>query len=446
MVRNGNGGIVPTRIGIVGSREIIEHVVDVGAAMRADGAAISLVGSAYSREDHPVPAVNRIAKDVDVILFAGPLAYDIAREAGALSSPATYVGVIGSSLYGAMLRAQRDNRFDLGRVSIDSVTMSEMTEAYREAELATGGVRVRSYDGPQSGLTFREFHEKLWRRKKTTGALTTLGTVATELHRAGVPVVRIRPTSSALRSALRQAMLMGFGSALGEAQVAVGVLELPDMTSMADNAVMNWWRGQELRAHVARILLPELRRAGATVVPRDDRSLTLLGTFGAFQELTNGFSTASFAAPLTKELGITPLLGIGLGRSVVEAEGNALAALTIGRTSRTERVQVVLRDGTRMELRTDGTESSRHERASSRTGSAFADLSERLAVTPGGAEAVVVDVAKVADVLGINPRTARRLLRQLTEEGLVWPVPPPPPLTPGRPRQMYRLTLSTSSD
>ncbi len=42
-------------------------------------------------------------------------------------------------------------------------------------------------------------------------------------------------------------------------------------------------------------------------------------------------------------------------------------------------------------------------------------------------------------LLAVTPRTARRLLHVLVEEGLAWPLPPTGRRSPGRPRQFYRL-------
>jgi predicted ArsR family transcriptional regulator len=50
-----------------------------------------------------------------------------------------------------------------------------------------------------------------------------------------------------------------------------------------------------------------------------------------------------------------------------------------------------------------------------------------------------VDAETAGRLLGVTPRTARRLLHGLVEEGLAWPLPPSRTPQPGRPRQFYRL-------
>ena len=58
---------------------------------------------------------------------------------------------------------------------------------------------------------------------------------------------------------------------------------------------------------------------------------------------------------------------------------------------------------------------------------------------PDDDSAHVVDAETAGRLLGVTPRTARRLLHTLVEEGLAWPLPPSRAPQPGRPRQFYRL-------
>jgi len=60
----------------------------------------------------------------------------------------------------------------------------------------------------------------------------------------------------------------------------------------------------------------------------------------------------------------------------------------------------------------------------------------------GRAGAVSGSVAETAGrLLSVTPRTARRLLATLVDEGLAWPLPPSRSPQPGRPRQAYRLVI-----
>ncbi|HEY9410856.1 MAG TPA: hypothetical protein VIP77_14845, partial [Jiangellaceae bacterium] len=53
----------------------------------------------------------------------------------------------------------------------------------------------------------------------------------------------------------------------------------------------------------------------------------------------------------------------------------------------------------------------------------------------------VVDAEKVAELLGVTLRTARRMLHSLVDEGLAWPMPPARSSKVGRPPRPYQLLI-----
>jgi DNA-binding transcriptional ArsR family regulator len=65
----------------------------------------------------------------------------------------------------------------------------------------------------------------------------------------------------------------------------------------------------------------------------------------------------------------------------------------------------------------------------------------RLAGQLAGDGAPVVDAELTGRLLSVTPRTARRQLRALADEGLALPLPPRRTNHPGRPRQAYRLVV-----
>jgi predicted ArsR family transcriptional regulator len=60
---------------------------------------------------------------------------------------------------------------------------------------------------------------------------------------------------------------------------------------------------------------------------------------------------------------------------------------------------------------------------------------------PEASATLIVDADTAGRLLEVTPRTARRLLHGLVEEGLAWPLPPNRSPQPGRPRQFYRLLV-----
>ena len=102
-----------------------------------------LVAAAYRDEHEAADMVARLGPAVDACLFASQVPYEVARKAGVLSTPATYVPLAGSALYAALFRASRDGDRDLGRASIDVLSRADVEDAFAELGLAARRLHVR---------------------------------------------------------------------------------------------------------------------------------------------------------------------------------------------------------------------------------------------------------------------------------------------------------------
>ncbi|MFI6505902.1 transcriptional regulator [Nonomuraea typhae] len=422
-------------IGVIGPPDLVEQIMMIGADLPA-AADWRLVGAPLAGEHETYEKFSKIADTIDVVLFTGPLQYDLARQAGELPVPATFVPMSGASLYAALLRGVLNEGIDPARVSIDSLPAADVDEAYGEIGVSTASVHVSSYDQPESARGFAGFHEQLFRRGATTAALTTIRSVAKALTASGVPVLRVLPTSHTLRLALNTAALLGTGSRLEEAQIAIAVVELAASARPSYSGPGNYWQ-QELKLSLHQSLLADARVMGATVTPRDENAYVVTATVGALAQATDGFRVAPFMDRIRSEAGVPVEVGIGLGTTARDADANALVAVEKARNAGAAAAYLVGGDGTVLSLPLRQRRRAEAEPAIATKG---AKLLERLIGGLGdGPEALVVDAEIVADVLAIAPRSARRVLQSLAEEGLAWPMPPVKGSQAGRPRQPYRL-------
>jgi hypothetical protein len=431
-------------IGIVGPHELVERIMLSGAAAsgRSGGASgplaveagpsRRLVAAAYRDEQEAADQVVRLGAAIDVCLFASRVPYEYARTAGVLSCPATFVPLGGSALYAALLKADRDGAHDPARSSVDVLSRAEVEEAFTDLGLPTSGVHVREDSG--SPAVVASFHERLWRRKQTSVAFTCLQSVAARLSVAGVPAFTLRPTGNDIRTALRTAALLGGYRRLEDAQLALAIVEVPALRDGGRRGSPRQSR-EELRLTVHRFLVQETQRIHAAVSPASDHGFLIVATRGSLARATDGFRAPPFAERARSDLGVTLEVGIGMGRTAVEAEAHARASL--GR--------VLGPGGIR------GFPAGRHAQAPvhvprlaeagarrSRSLETLSRLAEKLAATDAN---LAVDAETAGQLLAVTPRTARRLLHILVEEGLAWPLPPTRTPQPGRPRQFYRLVV-----
>jgi hypothetical protein len=446
-----------------------------------------LVAAAYRDEQEAADKVVRLGSGVDVCLFASPVPYDFARKAGVLSMPATFVPLNGAALQGALLRAALDSQYEPGKVSIDVLARAEVEEAYNEINLGTEHVHLREESaGPG---TLAAFHERLWRRGTTTVAMTCVHATAERLEMAGVPTIRVRPTGAAIRSALQTAALLGAHHRLEESQLVVVLVDVPTLRETPRRVTPRYWR-DELKLALHRVLLQEAHRMNASVWPLDDHSYLVTATRGSVVAVTDGFRMPPFVERVRDELGLAIEVGIGMGRTAQESETHARAALARSQSSQRTtgfaldregralvpaprtppraqpqakpkgleilaRLADKLSDQRGMDASMDETEDeggvgARSPGGSDRAGrasgaedrTALSGQPNRMAGRVGDVQQpLIVDAENAGKMLGVTPRTARRLLRTLVEEGLAWPLPPNRTPQPGRPRQLYRLIV-----
>ncbi|MDS1271492.1 transcriptional regulator [Lipingzhangella sp. LS1_29] len=392
-----------------------------------------LIAAAYRDEQEATDKVVRLGSSIDAYLFASPVPYEFARKAGVLTMPATYVPLGGASLHEALLRGTLDGRYDPTRASLDVLSRTDVVEAYSEVDLPVDEIHVHEELGSTTALT--SFHEGLWRRNVTSTAVTCVRGVAERLEAIGVPTLRLRPTSAGVRSALQTAGLLGAHHRLEEAQLGVVIVDVPTLRDAARRATPRYWR-DELRLALQRMLLQEAHRINATAHPIDDHTFMVTATRGSLASATEGFRQPPFIERIRSELGVAIEVGIGMGRTTQDAEAHARSALN--RAQATRQSFAVDREGRSLvpaqraparqgsdQLRTKGRET-------------LLRLAEKISEEDAP---LVVDAEAAGRMLGVTPRTARRLLRTLVEEGLAWPLPPNRTLQPGRPRQLYRLIV-----
>jgi len=424
-------------IGVVGPHELVERIMLSGlpagslpgsspAGLPAGDpppAAQRLVAAAYRDEQEAPDKVARFGSAIDACVLASQAAYEHARRAGALHCPATFIQLNGSALYAALLRASQAGR-DLSRCSIDGLSRADADEAFAELGIPAREVQVR--DPAPGPAALAAFHERLFRQGKTSAAFTCQPALARRLSAEGVPAFPLWPTGSAIRSALRTAVLLADGRRLRDSQLAVALIEVPALREAIRRPASRYSR-DELRLSVHRILLREAERMHAAVSPVSDHDFLIVATRGSLR--TGAESGLPIIERAQAELGTRLEVGIGIGSTEQEAEAQARASL--GAAAAAERA--ARRHYPRVPAQRPAPPA-----AAPRGLETLSRLAGKLA---DGGTALVVDAETAGRLLGVTPRTARRMLRLLVEEGLAWPLPPSRSPQPGRPRQAYRLVV-----
>lgn len=426
-------------VGLFGPRRLVKTMSEVGQEVAERSAhGVRFLTGGYDDLSEAEERYLRLRDRIDSAVFPGPWAFDLATTGHWLTVPSTHLPLTGAALYAALLRASLTiPDVDLSRVSIDSLSLADVSEAYSEIGLDTAQVYDVPYEGPESVAGFAAFHREKFERQHTTVALTTILSVERELRADGVPVLRIAPTRSSVRDALETAVLLGQGTRMGAHQLAmIAVQVIPSGAESGD-----YWQ-QELALSTHQKLLSEARQVGASVTRRSDTLFLVTTTYGALLRLTEQFAVAPFLGTLTAQLGVPVAVGAGTGQTARAAEANALMAVEES-VAAGGKVAVYL-DGSsdRLDLEpgpatTDAAPVDGTSPLDQRALEIVTSIASAMSPAPG--RQVVVDVESVAAIMQVTQRTGRRMLKELVEAGLAWPLPPARSTGGGRPRQQFRL-------
>jgi hypothetical protein len=411
-------------IGVVGPHDLVE---DVSAICRQQpGVAVRRFD--YRHEAQAPALVREHARAVQAWLFTGVVAYTLAREADALTRPATFVDYTGATLLRALVRLLRDG-YDVTRMSIDTVTNADVSATFSEVGLPVEHVRTLPY---RTGLTSSEvvaFHRRKRRDPVGSTAAVTCFSSAQAALRAEMAVLRLAPSPHSVRVALRQLLLHADNQAQEDAQIALGLVELD--TGGGDPV------------DPTEGLLREAAALGGSLAMVAGGVHLLVTTRGPLADVTANFT----ALPMLNRLAdrfASVRVGFGLGRSAAEAESLARRALTRARRLGDVAAVLSLRGDTDLVLESTTPPPRPGEASlavlSQRVGLSVPTL-ERLRTVRDDAGAAPLTTREVAAQLGVQQRTARRMLHRLELAGLAERTGSLISGASGRPLTLYRLAL-----
>ena len=487
-------------VGLVGPHALLERIVLAaglpgpahrilrltGAEAGDDGVRCRMLLAAYADEQEAPEKVARLGW-ADAFLFASRAPLEYARQAGVLGGAAVDIDLADGPLIGALLRARQAGA-DPARASFDTVTRPDAVRAL--TDLGVSAQRSQVLEKIASPAATASYHARLWQLGQTSTAITCLDEVARRLTAAGVPAVPVVPSDQSIAAALRETVLLAERRALLAAQLAVALIEVPDLRGAGARAAPRQAR-EELRLAVHGFLVRMARQLSATVSPVSEHGFLLVASASSLATAAAG--DLSLTARAEQELGVVLEVGIGTGRTEREAEEAATRQLAVsggsagagrGRRPAAARPGTVhrraglpdlparrlhpaprpaadigaatpasaappvftpapagpsaaLAEASVRPLQPHGAVVPPSSLTRLRSLETLARLAQKLAAdaTP------VVDAELTGRLLSVTPRTARRQLRALADEGLALPLPPRRTQHPGRPRQSYRLVV-----
>jgi predicted transcriptional regulator len=402
-----------TTIGIVGPSDLVTSTSRICSGLRG----VEVVPLRYRRETDTPKVMAEAPPTVDAWLFTGVIPYQLAAARDLLDRPAAHVEYTGATLMRALVQLLREGR-DVTSMSIDVLGDAQVRETLEEVGLPTSGIQVLPYRPGLSSDDVIAFH----REAQATIAVTCLRS-AYEKLRTERTTFRLAPSVHSVRAAVNGLLLRHDALRSDDAQIALGLVEIAAVGEQA--------------------LRREAGSLGGSVIRYDDKRYLLVATRGPLEQATAAFTELGMLNRLKERFGPVRI-GFGIGGSGTETE--ALARRALGRAKTAGRTAAVVSLRNDIDLVLVGGAAPRAQQRTKlqllaqRAGLSKATLEklqEMVHATPDSG----LTTRSVADHLGIQPRTARRVLNRLERAGLADATGTQIGPGSGRPLVIYRVHL-----
>ncbi|TCC63119.1 hypothetical protein E0H73_11650 [Kribbella pittospori] len=402
-----------TTIGVVGPSDLVTSTGRVLASQRG----IEVVPLRYRRETDTPKVMAEAPPTVDAWLFTGVVPYQIAAANNLLDRPAVHVEYTGATLMRALVQLLREGR-DITSMSIDILDEAQVHETLDEVGLPTRGIRVLPYRPGLSSDDVLAFH----REARATVAITCIRS-AYEKLRTEQTTLRLAPSVHSVRAAVNGLLLVHDALRSDDAQIALGLVEIAAEGESA--------------------LRREAGSLGGSVIRYDDKRFLVVATRGPLEQATAAFTELGMLNRLKEQFGPVRI-GFGIGGSGTETEALARRALGRAKTAGRTAAVISLRNDIDLVLVGGGApraqQRSKLQLLAQRAGLSKATL-ERLQELVHATPEAGLTTRTVADHLGIQPRTARRVLNRLERAGLADATGTQAGPSSGRPLIIYRVHL-----
>lgn len=405
-------------IGVVGPHDLLDLVTAVCAGFSD----VALAPLAYGHEDEASTLVAAEQERVDGLLFTGVVPYARATVDGVLHRPAEHVSYGGSTLLRALVEQLRLGH-DAAALSIDTLTRAQVIETMTEARLPTDRVRVLEYRVGLASADVVAFHRRARDEAGAKLAVTCLGSAYQVLEQE-LYAVRLAPSRHAIRAALRELVLTVQTLRTGDAQVAIGLVDL----------------GGESDARLRR----GIATLGGSLARLDDGYLVVC-TAGLLERATSHYRNLPLVEALSRRHERVHV-GFGVGRTAAEAESLARRALGRSHAAGSATAAIALADDTDIILDNapaaePAVSPENLSLLARRAGLNRSTLLRLREVSSARDTASGLTANDVADHLGIQQRTARRVMKRLERAGIAESVGAQHDGRSGRPRIIYRVHL-----
>ncbi len=386
--------------------------------------------------------VRQHLEEFDFWLFSGISPYKHAQRLG-LNIPCFYIPHIGSSLYRALLQITHMAHLEIDSISFDTFNRQEIEETFLDANMPLPKLFLHETEDIVTSAELTDYHYQLWQSGQSHIAVTCYLATYEKLKELGVPVFRIWPTRSNIRTTIEVALSAVRAERFKGGQLAIQQIMIDDYDDMVRNSSSYAAKKIELRLY--EILVDYAKQLQGSIIVRGDGQYTLYSTRGILEKWTEELTVLPCFDEITRQVSAKVSGGIGFGPTAYVAEENAFHALGLAKRAGKGMWMAVTDSREAVGPLSSPTHLKYSLRASDSVCQHFAEKLNLSRTTVNKLFAALDQLKRdtlaaddLAFHLGITTRSARRLLTTLASQDLA-DVTGEELLSKGRPRKLYSI-------
>ncbi len=427
------------KIAIVGAKDSVEKVYQIGRTSYLEH---EFIPYAVGLCDECEAVLNHCEESADGLIFTGLGFVNISKKLNILSIPVEFITRDGSCIIKTFWDL-RDREVEPKRISMDVVGRHLFNDVCEELGLSFEKSYLFPYNPEQIEASLKQEHQRLWESGKIDLAITSYGWIYEQLIEAKIPVARLGVTAPIIRNSIDRVIARIENQEMKKSQLAVLLITIEAKQDY------NRYEYEALRKRNAfeKMLIDYLPIIQGTVTQNRDDQYIIISTRGAIE---NAAGEAAFLRILyeAENQKIRLHAGVGFGHTAFDADYNARIALNKSREEKGNRYFLVdaqkriygpvgQRESVSYESAAMGEEMKKVAR---QTGLSTTYVSRIVNLTKN-LDTDYVDSKKMAELLMITERSARRILKKLADAGHAELVTESQRNAVGRPIHIYKILI-----
>lgn len=366
-----------------------------------------------------IEVIEECESQCDAILFSGVAVCEFVKSKYNITKPYAFVDRSGSSIAKALWEMKNDN-LDLNKFSIDVVDNETIDDMIDELEVKPEAMYCLPFSMDIDEMEYVNWHIDLYERKDIDVIITGFGAVYNELKKRNYPVYRLQATKPLVKVSYNK---IKSECALSKAQYSQIAVEILSLDHRKDNTE-SYYSDMLKRTEVEKYIVEYVRGVQGSLFSFGRNEFVIFANKGMISQDLN-YSRLSLLKKEIKNIGFTLSVGIGIGLTSYQAETNARKALRRSHDSKGNDVFQVDEEGnlkgplgSQFEISYPLLSADENIMDISQKTGLSCESVLKLKSLNEARKSNVYDSKELADCLDVSERTARRILKKITEANL----------------------------